>query len=265
MVELSLFEKLFACGFVRKTLIVFAIALLWQIYALWLDNPLMFPTFIDSVKGFYSVMISGELIVKTIASLKMLLTAYAFGIVIALVLTVLAIGSRIGSDILEVTSSMFNPLAPIALLPLAMLWFGIGKASIIFVIVHAVVWAMALNTYNGFSSVSSTLRMVGKNYELGRLGFVFYILIPAALGSIVTGLKVSWAFGWRTLIAAELVFGVSSEGGGLGWFINEKKNQLDIDLVFAGLLMVIIIGIAVENIIFKTIEKKTVVKWGMKF
>jgi NitT/TauT family transport system permease protein len=66
------------------------------------------------------------------------------------------------------------------------------------------------------------------------------------------------------LIAAELVFGVSSGSGGIGWFIYEKKNQLDIDLVFAGLLTVIIIGILVENVLFKTIEKRTVQKWGMK-
>ncbi|MDR1911815.1 MAG: ABC transporter permease [Helicobacteraceae bacterium] len=258
-------RNLFSNGVFRKSLIIIAVAVIWQIYAVILDNSLMFPTFLASAKGFVDVICSGELIIKTGASLKMLLIAYAIGIVLALTLTVLAISSRIGSDILEVATSMLNPLAPIALLPLAMLWFGIGQSSIIFVLVHAVVWAMTLNIYNGFTGVSATLRMVGKNYELSRLGFVFYILIPAAFGSILTGLKVSWAFGWRTLIAAELVFGVSSEGGGLGWFISEKKNQLDIDLVFAGLLMVIIIGVFVENIFFKTIEKRTVIKWGAKF
>jgi NitT/TauT family transport system permease protein len=251
-------------GFFRKALIVLLLAVIWQIYATILDNSLMFPTFTASIKGFFDVIYSGELLSRTAASLKMLLIAYAFGIAIALTLTILAINSRIGSDILEVVTAMLNPLAPIALLPLAMLWFGIGHNSIIFVLVHAVLWSMTLNIYSGFTSVSSTLRMVGKNYELSRLGFVFYILIPAAFGSILTGLKVSWAFGWRTLIAAELVFGVSSEGGGLGWFIYEKKNQLDIDLVFAGLLAVIIIGILVENVVFKTIEKRTVIRWGMK-
>ncbi|MDR2097537.1 MAG: ABC transporter permease, partial [Spirochaetaceae bacterium] len=72
-------------------------------------------------------------------------------------------------------------------------------------------------------------------------------------------------FSWRTLIAAELVFGVSSGKGGLGWFIYEKKNQLDIDLVFAGLLTVIVIGVLVEGLVFKFIEERTIVKWGMKF
>ena len=82
----------------------------------------------------------------------------------------------------------------------------------------------------------------------------------AALG--VTGLKIGWAFAWRTLIAAELVFGVSSGQGGLGWFIFENRNLLDIPAVFAGLLTVIIIGLIVENLIFRTIERNTVQKWG---
>ena len=94
---------------------------------------------------------------------------------------------------------------------------------------------------------------------------VFRILVPAAFASILTGLKVAWAFAWRTLIAAELVFGVSSRSGGLGWFIYEKKNQLDIAYVFAGLFAIIMIGVVVENVFFKHIEKRTIIKWGMKF
>jgi NitT/TauT family transport system permease protein len=263
--ELSLIERIFNIGAVRKTLIVLTLALLWQIYALYLDNALMFPTFLDTLRAFFTAVQSGELIDKTASSLKVLLTAYLCGILLAGTITFLAITTRVGTDILEVLTSMFNPLPAIALLPLALLWFGLGYPSIIFVIVHAVTWPITLNIYNGFMGVSGTLRMVGKNYELKGLNFVFKILVPAAFAGILTGLKVGWAFSWRTLIAAELVFGVSSGGGGLGWFIYEKKNQLDIDYVFAGLLSVIIIGIVVENVIFKTIEKRTVIKWGMKF
>ena len=85
---------------------------------------------------------------------------------------------------------------------------------------------------------------------------------PAEARSILTGLKIGWAFAWRTLIAAELVFGVSSGQGGLGWFIFENRNLLDIPAVFAGLLTVIVIGLIVENLIFRTIERNTVQKWG---
>lgn len=77
---------------------------------------------------------------------------------------------------------------------------------------------------------------------------VWLVLIPAAFPSILTGLKVGWAFAWRTLIAAELVFGVSSGKGGLGKCIFENHTILEIHFVFAGLLTVILIGLAVENL-----------------
>jgi NitT/TauT family transport system permease protein len=159
---------------------------------------------------------------------------------------------------------MFNPLPAIALLPIALIWFGLGNGSLIFVLVHSVLWAVALNTHSGFLSVSNTLRMVGRNYGLGGFSYVSKILIPAAFPSILTGLKIGWAFAWRTLIASELVFGVSSGSGGLGWFIYENKNQLDIPNVFAGLLTVILIGLVVENLVFRTVENHTVRKWGMQ-
>jgi NitT/TauT family transport system permease protein len=105
--------------------------------------------------------------------------------------------------------------------------------------------------------------MVGQNYGLSSAGYISKILIPGAFPSILTGLKVGWAFAWRTLIAAELVFGVSSGSGGIGWFIFEKKNELRIPEVFAGLLTVILFGLFVEHVIFRTVEERTVRRWGM--
>jgi NitT/TauT family transport system permease protein len=106
--------------------------------------------------------------------------------------------------------------------------------------------------------------MVGRNYGLKGPRYIAKILIPAAFPSILTGLKIGWAFAWRTLIAAELVFGVSSGKGGLGWYIYENKNMLDIPAVFAGLLTVILIGLTVENVIFRNIEAVTIRRWGMQ-
>lgn len=91
-----------------------------------------------------------------------------------------------------------------------------------------------------------------------------HILIPASLPAIISGLKISWAFAWRTLIAAELVFGISSSQGGLGWFIFRNRNELLTDKVFAGLVTVILIGLIVETVIFRLIEQVTVRRWGMQ-
>jgi NitT/TauT family transport system permease protein len=208
--------------------------------------------------------ISGVIPSRTLTSLRTLLTGYAIGIGLASLLTIVAVWSRIGRDLLETLTSMFNPLPAIALFPLALIWFGLGIGSVTFVLVHSVLWAFAINTHAGFRSVSVTLRMVGQNYGLRRLALVYFILIPAALPSIVTGLKLAWAFAWRTLIAAELVFGITSGSGGLGWYIFENKNQLEIANVFAGLLTVILIGLVVENVIFAVLEKNTIQRWGMQ-
>ena len=106
--------------------------------------------------------------------------------------------------------------------------------------------------------------MVGQNYGLSRLGYIARILIPGAFPSILTGLKVGWAFAWRTLIAAELVFGVSSGSGGLGWYHLREQEPTRIPEVFAGLLTVILFGLFVENVIFRWIERRTVRRWGMQ-
>jgi NitT/TauT family transport system permease protein len=261
---LTIFEKLYNNAFLRKGFLLVLMAVTWELYARHLNNPLLVPTFLATIQAFWDAMVSGELLGKALNSVRLLLQGYAAGLLLAVALTTFAMMTQIGNDLLETLTAMFNPLPAIALLPIALIWFGLGDKSIIFVLVHSVLWAVALNTHSGFKSVSNTLRMVGRNYGLRGIGYVRKILIPAAFPSILTGLKIGWAFAWRTLIAAELVFGASSGKGGLGWFIYESKNQLDIPSVFAGLFTVIAIGLLVENLIFRNVEAATVRKWGMQ-
>ena len=261
---LPLLERLANVGALRKALILLLLALAWEAYARYLNNPLIVPTFTATLRAFFERSATGELPLKAWVSVKVLMQGYAIGLGLGLVLTVLAMLSRWGNDLLEALTAMFNPLPAIALLPIALIWFGLGNPSLVFVLVHAVLWPVALNMHSGFLSVSNTLRMVGRNYGLGGFSYVVKILVPAAFPSILTGLKIGWAFAWRTLIAAELVFGTSSGSGGLGWFIYESKNTLDIPVVFAGLFTVILIGLVVESLVFRVIEERTVVRWGMK-
>jgi NitT/TauT family transport system permease protein len=261
---LSAWERLTNVTAVRRIFILVLLVVVWQAYSVPLNNPLMFPTFTASAVAFWDALINGSLLLKAWVSISVLLMGYAAGVATAAVLTTLAVSTRFGNDLLATLTAMFNPLPAIALLPLALLWFGLGNGSLIFVLIHAVLWPLSLNTHSGFMAVPDTLRMTGRNYGLSGLRYVCKILMPAAFPSILAGLKIAWAFAWRTLIAAELVFGVSSGSGGLGWFIYENKNELEIAYVFAGLGTVIIIGLLVENVVFRTIEEKTVRKWGMQ-
>jgi NitT/TauT family transport system permease protein len=251
-------------SWLRKGLVLALLALLWESLGRWQDNALLLPTFTQTAAALWEGLASGELLDHVAVSLSVLLQGYLAGIALAFVLTALAVSTRIGRDLLETLTSMFNPLPAIALLPLALLWFGLGRGSLIFVIVHSVLWPLALNTYAGFRGVPDTLRMAGRNYGLGGLRLVLQVLVPAALPSILSGLKIGWAFAWRTLIAAELVFGATSGKGGLGWYIFQNRNELYTDKVFAGLALVILIGLVVENLVFRTLERLTVLRWGMQ-
>ena len=251
-------------SWLRKGLVLAVLALLWEGLARWQDNDLLLPTFTQTAAALWAGLASGELPANVAVSLSVLLQGYLAGIALAFVLTALAVSTRIGRDLLETLTSMFNPLPAIALLPLALLWFGLGRGSLIFVIVHSVLWPLALNTYAGFRGVPDTLRMAGRNYGLGGLRLVLQVLVPAALPSILSGLKIGWAFAWRTLIAAELVFGATSGKGGLGWYIFQNRNELYTDKVFAGLATVILIGLLVERLGFDALERITVRRWGMQ-
>lgn len=262
--RLSALELAWQNGALRKAAIILVLALIWQVYGLLLDKPLLFPTLSETLQSLWANIVSGVLPARAWVSVKVLMAGYVIGVFLAFLLTVLAINTRIGSDFLDTMTAMLSPLPAIALLPLALIWFGLGNGSLVFVLVHSVLWPVALNTHSGFRAVSPTIRMVGRNYGLKGFSFIRKILMPAGFPSILAGLKIGWAFGWRTLVAAELVFGVSSGQGGLGWFIFENRNLLEIPAVFAGLLTVILIGLVVENLVFRTIERRTVLRWGLQ-
>jgi NitT/TauT family transport system permease protein len=263
--DLSIIERIWNINAVRKSVILLGLIAAWEIYTRAAGvNPLLFPTFTESAGVLIDVVSTGELFSKIWVSISVLVVGYGAGVALALLVLMFAVMTRIGSDFLSTMTAMFQPLPAIALLPLAMLWFGLGAPSLVFVTVHSVLWAVALSTHVGFMSVSQTLRMVGRNYGLSDIPYIFKILIPAAFTSLLTGLKIGWAFAWRTLIGAELVFGAASGEGGLGWFVYEHGENLETGHVFAGLFTVIIVGLVVENLIFRNIEINTVQKWGMQ-
>ncbi len=269
--RLTLYERISNMDSVRKFSILIIFIVAWELYTRISGvSHFMLPKFSDTTVALGQAILSEQLLTMVWNSIKLLLTGYTIGLGIAAVLTTAAITTRFGSDLLSTLTAMLNPLPAIALLPLALLWFGLGPSSIIFTLLHSVIWPVALNAHTGFMSVSETQRMVGRNYGLTGLTYVVKLLIPAAFPSILMGMKIGWAFAWRTLIAAELVFGGSisdtaeEESGGLGWFIFANQMDMQIPHVFAGLFTVIVVGILVENVIFTNLEIKTVRRWGMQ-
>lgn len=275
--RLSMWERISNMDPVRKFTVLVSLVVAWELYTrIGNINELMFPTFTKTFIALVDALMNAGLLTNIWNSLSLLVTGYVIGISIAAVLVVLGVWTRFGSDLLTTLTAMLNPLPAIALLPLAMIWFGLGNQAVIFTLLHSIIWPVALNTHAGFQGVSETMRMVGRNYGLKGLPYIVKILIPAAFPSILTGLRIGWAFAWRTLIAAELVFGgqvmdtsgqLGSEGsnaGGLGWIIFQNQMENQTPYVFAGLFTVIIVGIVIENGLFRNVEDRTIRKWGMQ-
>lgn len=249
----------------RKLIVLGTIFLAWElIVRLGNVNPLLFPSFSDVVASLLvGLGLHGkpELWGYIWQTLSVILQSFAMSVILAVVLTSLALVSRFAKDFLSVITGMFQPLPSIALLPMAILWFGFSRESLVFVVVMSMVWPIASSLTVGFATISPTLVRLGRNYELGAIGTLTQIMLPAALPMMISGLRVGWGFGWRTVVAAELVFGATGNSGGIGWYINNSRLFMNVADGFAGILLVIIIGLIMESI-FLLIQNKTTHRWG---
>ncbi len=248
----------------RYLILLLALVAIWQAYITIANVPAsLVASPLSVLKALATDIGNLSLPQAAVSTLQNLLVGMFFGTILGLLLATFAAISTIGQDLLVLLVSIFNPLPSIAILPLAMIWFGLSSFTIIFVVTYAILWPVAINADTGFRTISPTLQMVAQNLGLKGLRMVTDVLLPSSLPYILTGLKAAWAFGWRTVVAAELVFGVAGESGGLGWYINNSRYYLNTPNVFAGLLVISVLGIAVEYL-FSIVERKTVIKWGMK-
>jgi len=251
-------------AWLRYLLLLAALVGIWQLYVVWRDpSPLLFSGPRDVAEAFWAGWKDGNLARVTWTTLKILGIGIGIGAVVALTLTAFAALSQIGEDLLRMLVAILNPLPGVAVLPLAILWFGLNTNALLFVIANAAAWPIAINLDTGFKTVNPTIVAVGRNIGLSSRRLVTDVLAPAALPYAISGLKTAWAFGWRTIIAAELVFGVAGAEGGLGTYINNAKLFLDIPRVFAGLVTIAILGLVFETL-FGFLERRTIVRWGMK-
>ena len=248
----------------RYGVIVAVLLAAWQAYvSLGHVSPLLFASPADVARAVGAGLASGKLVDATRNTLVNLVLGMLIGTAAGFALASFAAFSRLGEDVLAVLTALLNPLPSVAILPLAMIWFGLNGRSIVFVVALATIWPVAINTDMGFRTISSTTQLAARNLGLRGWPLVYGVLLPAALPSIVSGLKAAWAFGWRTVVAAELVFGVAGATAGLGWYINNARYFLQTADIFAGLVVISALGIAVEAL-FRLLERRTVERWGMK-
>ncbi|VTU30729.1 Putative aliphatic sulfonates transport permease protein SsuC [Variovorax sp. SRS16] len=260
-----LWGRILGAGVAKKLIVLIFLCCLWEgVVRLLGVNRLLFPPFSEvavRLAAGLGLNGNGELWTYIWETLSVILQSFAISIVIAILFTGFAVANSWVRESLGVLTGIFQPLPSIALLPMAILWFGFSRESLVFVVVMAMVWPIASSLTVGFATISPTLYRLGRNYELGHLRIMTEILLPAALPMMISGLRVGWGFGWRTVVAAELVFGATGSGGGIGWYINNSRLFMNITDGFAGILLVIIVGLFTESL-FRLVQYFTTHKWG---
>ncbi|KXG76564.1 Bicarbonate transport system permease protein CmpB [Fervidicola ferrireducens] len=201
-----------------------------------------------------------ELLKNTAFSLKLIGFGLAVAFVLAMILAILCMASRAFQGLITDVMAVMHPLPGIAILPVAILWFGIGVKSVIFVIVFSAVWPLLNHFYTGFRSIPKNQLEVGRNLGLSGVKLAVYVMLPASLPHILGGLRTGWARAWQASVAAELVFGAAGGHGGLGWYLYKKRFMMETPGVFAGMIVIIAIGLLVEYFVFSILENLTVKK-----
>ncbi|MGI6722051.1 MAG: ABC transporter permease [Anaerovoracaceae bacterium] len=249
-----------------RTQIIFLICFfaVWQLCnktGLVADNAL--PSLEEILRSLKKAFVEDDLAMSTLYSLGLLGRGLGLGVILAFVFSSLAMVSVVFKRIYNLIVSIFDLIPGVALMPLAITWFGIGEGVIIFIVFHGVIWPMSRSVLDGFKGVPRLYLEEGTNFGLGGFRLVTGIYLPAASAAIISGLRVGWARAWRGLIAIEMIFGTTGSGSGIGWYIFERRTFVDTPGIYAALIVIMAIGIVVEYAIFRNIENRTVRKWGM--
>jgi NitT/TauT family transport system permease protein len=258
------FTVLFSNRTVRQVLFMTVLAALWESVAMTgYVPPLLFPRFSHVIQALIKETLTGEVLGRTWFSLNLVATGLGLATISAVLATAFAMCSPLASECIETLMSILHPLPGIAILPIVILWLGTGTGAISAVIWFAAVWPLVANLHTGLRSVPITQIEAGRNLGLRGIRLVRTVLIPGAFPHILSGLRVAWARAWQALVASEMVFGACGGDGGLGWFIYKRRFFMEVPGVFAGMIVIVLIGLIVERIGFVQIEIRTVRRWGM--
>lgn len=234
---------------------------LWQIvYALELMPTWAFPSPGKTLAAFLEMLMDGSLAKNVGASAGRQFT----GIVLAAIAGVpLGIFLGMSPNFRGTTLPFFRLMYPIpglAWVPLAILWFGVGFTSTVFVIFISGIWPVMFNTMAGVQTLSGQYTDVARVYMAPRWLYVRRILVPGSLPFIITGLRLTYGVGWRVIIGAEMISSIV----GIGFMIDDARWQLRPDIMIAGMITIAIIGLVTENWFFDWLESVTIERWGMK-
>jgi NitT/TauT family transport system permease protein len=244
-----------------KQFIFYAVLLgLWQgLAALKLWPPYIFPTPASVFEALQSGFSDHTFWFAIAISMKRMLAGYALSVVLGIALgLVLAYNSFLEETLGRLVVSV-QSMPSVCWLPLAILWFGLSERAILFVVVMGSLLSISINVEAGLRNVPRIYPMAGRNLGASGIRLFLFVLLPASLPHLVSGLKQGWAFAWRSLIAGEMI----RSSLGLGQLLMMGRDLSDISQVVAVMVLIIAIGFLVDGLVFRIIERNLRQKWGL--
>ncbi len=245
----------------KKIAFYIILVILWQAISMsdiWPNN--IFPSPYEVGEDLAYMASDGSLFFGIATTILRLIVGLGIAIAGGIILGILmarieTINQTIGSLVLGLQS-----IPSIAWVPLAILWFGLTDTGIIFVTAIGAMFAVTINTYTGIKNIDPHYVEAARNMGAKGTQLITNVLLPAAFPYMISGFKQGWAFAWRGVIGAELLFSFL----GLGFLLNVGRQLNEVSQVIAIMLVIMIIGMAVDGFIFKKIEHKVMSRWGLR-
>jgi NitT/TauT family transport system permease protein len=224
-------------------------------------SPLLLPSPLSVFEYLRSAAEDGTLFEATWVTVQRLLIGYGLGILAGLPLGLLTASSRWCQDTIGVLALGLQTLPSVCWVPLALLWFGQTEASLLFVVVMGTLWSLIIATDNGVRNIPPIYTRAARSMGSTGLHTWTHVVLPAALPFLLSGMKQGWAFAWRSLMAAE-IFVTILTGFGLGHLLHYGRELNAMDQVIGIMLVIVIIGLAVDKSLFAPIERFLHRRWG---
>lgn len=234
---------------------------LWQLAASYLfSDSVLLPSPYKVALSFYKLAVNGTLLINLGSSLFRVITGFLVGSLLGLTLGMLMGRVKHIEIFFSPIVNLLQPIPKIAWIPLAILWFGMGFGATLFIISLAAFWSVLFTTWSGAKSANIYFIRAAESLGAGRMYIFFNVLLPASMPHILSGLRLGIARSWRALVAAELLIATTS---GIGYMIFHAREFLRTEEMIVGMLTIGAVGLFIEKVLFRSIERRTMEKWGL--
>ena len=246
---------------VRAAITLSCAAVLYQLLAMsGIFAPALLPKLQSILSTLYAMLADGSMIEHAAFTLYRVLFGFALAIAVGLPLGILMARFKPVENFFLPLVSALMPIPSFALVPLFMLWFGIGNVTTVLIVFYAATFPMLFNTWTGVRSVNPLWLRAAGAMGAEENSLFWKVIIPGASPFIITGMRQAFLRCWIAVVGAEMI---AASDWGLGWVIFDAKEFLQTDVMMASLIVIGGIGFVFERVVFGSLERFTVLRWGM--